>query len=31
VKSVLGAEEFYGRHGFLIVGPLHHQTRCDHS
>jgi putative acetyltransferase len=21
VKSVLGAEEFYGRHGFLIVGP----------
>jgi predicted N-acetyltransferase YhbS len=21
VKSVFGAEEFYGRHGFLIVGP----------
>jgi putative acetyltransferase len=21
VKSVLGAEEFYGRHGFQIVGP----------
>jgi predicted N-acetyltransferase YhbS len=21
VKSVLGAEEFYCRHGFLIVGP----------